>query len=96
VEHLQGLANAMMLPALMQAHQSLQSERAQLDELCCWDGQGGTLEMAAESVCSFVRRVVLLTTKFAPESNPQARMVQLEMDMHLKAMKDTLRHCAIA
>jgi len=68
---------------------------AQHDELCKWSSDGATLGMAAESVSAFVQSVVMWTNKVAPESNLQASMVQMEVDMHLKAMKATLRYCAV-
>lgn len=88
--------NEVVYRALMHAHESVQSEAGQIEELELWGAQRGVLIDSVILTACLLDDVCSTTMLFAPTSNHQAALMALEARAHLDELKATLQRCATA
>lgn len=89
-------ANGLVHLPLMHAHEVMQSEQMQIEELGSWGGQSGLLIANAIRVYKLIVDTCSDSMAYAPASNPQAPMVALEAESHIGDLLATLKHLATA
>lgn len=94
VKQLLNTFNSHLHPNLMALHQIMQSEAEQMREVESWTGQGGLLIDATQVLMMQFLVMTGISSKLAPQSNPQARMLGQEARMYFKALEGTLLRCA--
>jgi len=92
--YLELLAKTLALDPLMDSHDLLQGEFDRMDELQYWGGARGHLINSATMVACLFDQVCACAATYAPQSNPQARLVALEAAQHLAELKAALEHFA--